>query len=127
MKSFKFGREGLAKAIGSIGVALGAVNLFERLDFVKILSIANKKSHIQKIHLDFVPKIGAGQSLYDAYEHYFKESISLGCCHLSVLHMPMGGYFTFLECDFLSGAQKILKYLETPGGNPQFFNKSSMV
>jgi hypothetical protein len=97
-------------------------SIFIKLNFIKILSTPNEKSHLQEMHLDYSPQQHDGELLEDTFRTYFDEARKLGCCHLSVLHMPNGGHFTYLECDFLSGA---VKHCEDRS-RPQFFTKSSI-
>ena len=77
------------------------------------------------MHLDYVPRQYRGQTLADAFKVYVDKALELGCCNLSVLHMPIGGHFTFIESDFLSGAENILKHFGGGGEKSHFFRKSS--
>ena len=46
-------------------------------------------SHIQTWHVDFQGN----------YKKYFESFEYLGMTNLSVLHFPMGGSLTYLQCD----------------------------
>ncbi len=81
-------------------------------DFVKIMSLPGANGSIQDLHLDFCPKCEKGEAFHEAYRGYFDEVNIIGCPHLSALHFPTGGAFSYLQGDIFSLNEGILKSLE---------------
>ncbi len=70
-----------------------------------ILSIPKPNSHCQVWHADY-------QGFLD---QYYEKYDAIKMCSLSVLHFPMGGYFTYLKCD-IDASRALLERQNTLSG-----------
>jgi hypothetical protein len=75
---------------------------FNKFEFVKILSLVKRKSSLQDLHTDYCPHVGPDDDLITPYKNYFDQVMDLGCFHLSALHFPTGGAFSYIQGDFES-------------------------
>ncbi len=69
------------------------------------------RSSIQDLHVDYCPRSSKNMSFSDSYKNYFDAVENVGCPHLSALHFPTGGYFSYLEGDIFSMNSFVLKAL----------------
>jgi hypothetical protein len=72
-----------------------------------ILSVPKSNSHCQVWHADYQGSLSQYYEKYDA----------LKMCSLSVLHFPMGGYFTYLKCDIDASRSLLKKQITISGFN----------
>jgi len=101
-------------------------SFFKKLEFTKILSLSTPNGAIQDLHLDFCPETKKGETFSEAYSEYFKQVEKIGCPHLSVLHFPTGGTFSYMQGDIFSlnaSVLKSLEYMETECEKTVFFKK----
>jgi hypothetical protein len=101
-------------------------SFFKKLNFIKIMSLPSANGSVQDLHLDFCPKIYKGEKFCEVYREYFEQVEKLGCPHLSALHFPMGGAFSYMQGDIFSlnaCVLKSLEYGETDCKKTVFFQK----
>ena len=117
----------LKKILANLAVFFGhGDSFFKKLNFIKILSLPTTNGSIQDLHLDFCPKQNKGEQFCEAYKEYFEQVEELGCPHLSALHFPMGGAFSYMQGDIFSlnaCVLKSLEYGETDCNQTVFFQK----
>ena len=85
------------------------------------LGLHREYSRIEENLSEFSSFFGHGE----AYKEYF-EVEELGCPHLSALHFPMGGAFSYMHGDIFSlnaCVLKSLEYGETDCNKTLFFKK----
>ena len=88
----------------------GGDRLFCTFGFTKILSHSKFQSSIQDLKVHYCPRSSKNMSFSDLYKNYDAVE-NVGCPHLSALHFPTGGYFSYLEGDIFSMNSFVLKAL----------------
>ncbi len=103
----------LEKILANLSAFFGRADDFLQItEFVKILSLPDANGSIQDLHLDFCPKREKHEAFHESYRQYFDQVCKIGCPHLSALHFPTGGAFSYIQGDIFSLNEGILKSLE---------------
>ena len=85
------------------------------------MSYPHNNKRIQDVYLDYCPVRKSNETFEKAYETYFDEENALGCSHLSALHFPNGGAFSYIEGDIFSLNKCIKESLRKEFNETTFF------